>query len=99
MALRTIPIRRSGNRHNLFMGGDREMVMFAGLMAFALIFSAQEFRATIVGLTLWFLGLFIFRLMAKSDPLLRHVYIKYLKYKRYYPATSTPFRENTREGK
>ena len=31
MALRTIPIRRAGNRHNLFMGGDRELVMFSGL--------------------------------------------------------------------
>ena len=50
MALRTIPIRRAGNRHNLFMGGDRELVMFAGLLAFALIFSAQELRATVVGL-------------------------------------------------
>ena len=47
MALRTVPIRRSGNRHNLFMGGDREMVMFSGLLAFALIFSAQELRATV----------------------------------------------------
>jgi hypothetical protein len=42
MALRTIPIRRAGNRENLFMGGDRELVMFSGLLAFALIFSAQE---------------------------------------------------------
>ena len=35
MTLRTIPIRRAGNRHNLFMGGDRELVMFAGVLAFA----------------------------------------------------------------
>ena len=33
MALRTIPIRRAGNRDNLFMGGDRELVMFSGLPA------------------------------------------------------------------
>ena len=50
MALRTIPIRRAGNRDNLFMGGDRELVMFSGLLAFALIFSAQELRATVFGL-------------------------------------------------
>jgi len=25
MALRAIPIRRAGNRENLFMGGDREL--------------------------------------------------------------------------
>ena len=45
MALRAIPIRRAGNRTNLFMGGDRELVMFTGLIAFALVFSAQELRA------------------------------------------------------
>lgn len=94
MALRTIPIRRAGNRHNLFMGGDRELVMFSGLIAFALIFSAQELRATVVGLLLWFGTLFAFRLMAKSDPKLRFVYLRNVKYKRYYPARSTPFRLN-----
>ena len=95
MALRTIPIRRAGNRSNLFMGGDRELVMFSGLLAFALIFSAQELRASIIGLVLWFGALFACRLMAKSDPRLRPVYLRHRKYKRYYPARSTPFRSNT----
>jgi type IV secretion system protein TrbD len=95
MALRTIPIRRAGNRDNLFMGGDRELVLFSGLVAFALIFSAQELRATIVGLVLWFGSLFLFRLMAKVDPKLRFVYIRSRRYKTYYPARSTLFRVNT----
>ncbi len=100
MALRTIPIRRAGNRHNLFMGGDRELVMFTGLMAVALIFSAQEVRASVVGLLLWFGALFMFRLMAKSDPKMRQVYLRQRRYKRYYPARSTPFRVNpTSQGK
>jgi type IV secretory pathway TrbD component len=94
MALRTIPIRRAGNRENLFMGGDRELVMFSGLLAFALIFSAQVLRATVVGLLLWFGALFACRLMAKADPKLRFVYMRHRKYKPYYPARSTPFRAN-----
>jgi type IV secretion system protein TrbD len=94
MALRRIAIRRTGNRHNLFMGGDRELVMFSGLVAFALIFSAQELRATVVGLVLWFGALFACRLMAKSDPKLRSVYLRHRTYKAYYPARSTPFRMN-----
>lgn len=95
MALRAIPIRRAGNRENLFMGGDRELVMFAGLLAFALIFSAQELRATVIGLALWFSALFGCRLMAKHDPKLRHVYLRHRRYRAYYPARSTPFRTNT----
>lgn len=95
MSLRTVPLRRAGNRHNLFMGGDRELVMFTGLMAFALVFSAQELRATVVGVTLWFGALYLLRLMAKSDPMLRAVYMRHRIYKPYYAARSTPFRLNT----
>jgi len=96
MALRTIPIRRAGNRENLFMGGDRELVMFSGLLAGALIFSAQELRATVFGIALWFSALFVLRLMAKSDPKMRHVYLRSRKYVGYYPPRSTPFRKNTK---
>jgi type IV secretory pathway TrbD component len=78
------------------MGGDRELVMFAGLAASALVFSAQELRATVFGIGLWFGALFALRLAAKSDPQLRHVYMRHRRYKPYYPARSTPFRENTR---
>ncbi|WP_373991721.1 conjugal transfer protein TrbD [Duganella sp. BuS-21] len=95
MALRTIPIRRAGNRHNLFMGGDRELVMFAGLLAFALVFSAQELKATLFGLALWFGTLYVCRLMAKHDPKLRQVYLRHRRYARFYPPRSTPFRLNS----
>ena len=96
MALRTIPIRRAGNRTQLFMGGDRELVMFSGLIAFALVFSAQELRASISGLLLWLCSLYLLRLMAKADPQLRFVYLRHRRYQRYYPAQSTPFRSNPR---
>ena len=96
MALRTVPIHRVGNRHNLFMGGDRELVMFAGLLAAALIFSAQEVRATIFGLLLWFGALYACRLMAKFDVQMRQVYLRSRTYRKYYPARSTPFRANTK---
>jgi type IV secretion system protein VirB3 len=95
MPLRTIPIRRAGNRSSLFMGGDRELVMLSGVMAFALIFSAAELRATVVGVVLWFIALFVFRLMAKADPRMRAVYLRHRRYAEYYPAHATPFRENT----
>jgi len=95
MALCTVPIRRAGNRPNLFMGGDRELVMFSGVLSFALIFSAQEYRATAFGLLLWFTTLYACRLMAKHDPLMRQVYLRHRRYRRYYPARSTPFRINS----
>ncbi|HEX7639158.1 MAG TPA: conjugal transfer protein TrbD [Burkholderiaceae bacterium] len=94
MALRAIPIRRSGNREQLFMGGDREFVMLAGLLAVALIFSAMTLYSAVIGVLLWIGALFSARLMAKSDPKLRHVYLRHRRYPAYCPARSTPFRVN-----
>lgn len=95
MSIRPIPIRRAGNRDSLFMGGDRELTMFAALLAGALIVTSQNWLATIFGIVLWVFALFVFRLMAKSDPKMRHVYLRHRKYQSYYPAHSTPFRINT----
>jgi len=94
MALRSVPIHRVANRDSLFMGGDRELVMLAGLLAAALIFTAQDLRATVFGIALWFGGLFAFRLMAKSDPKMRDVYLRHRKYEKVCPPRSTPFRDN-----
>lgn len=97
MALRKIPVRRAANRPNLFMDGDREMVMFSALLAGALIFSAQTWYAAAYGLAGWFLMLWLLRLMAKFDPLMRQVYLRHRRYhQRVYLARSTPFRVNTR---
>lgn len=96
MSLRTIPIRRCGNRPSLFMGGDRELVMFSGLLSAILVFAAQDWLAAIAGIVMWFLSLKGLRLMAKSDPYMRAVYLRQRRYQAYYPARSTPFRENKR---
>jgi len=69
--------------------------MFTGLIAFALVFSAQELRATLYGMILWLGSLYLLRLMAKADPQMRVVYLRHRRYQRYYPAQSTPFRINT----
>jgi len=94
MAVRTVPIRRAGNRDNLVLGADRELVMMAGLLAGALIFSAHELKAGIFGVGMWFFALYALRVMAKADPKMRFVYMRQRLYKKYYPARSTPFRTN-----
>jgi|SRR4051812_12841373 type IV secretion system protein VirB3 len=94
MAIRTVPIHRAGNRDNLILGADREIVMFTGLLAGALIFSAQEIKACIFGVVLWVAALQVLRLMAKADPKMRFVYLRQRRYRMYYAPRSTPFREN-----
>lgn len=94
--LHKIPVRQVGNRPNLFMGGDRELVMFSGLLAFVLIFAAQDLIALVAGLGLWFVAVRQLREMAKYDPLLRYVYLRHRTYQKHYPPRSTPFRINQR---
>lgn len=95
MALRRVPIRRVGNRHNLYLNGDRELVMFTGLLCGVMIFVVQSWLAAFLGIALWFYGLWVLRKMAKSDPLMRKVYFRALRYQAYYPPRATPFRNNT----
>lgn len=96
MSLRSIPIRRCGNRPSLFMGGDRELVMFSGLLSAILIFAAQDWLAALAGLVIWSLTLKWLRLMAKSDPYMRAIYLRQRHYQAYYSARSTPFKVNKR---
>lgn len=96
MKLRKIPIRRCSNRESLFLGGDRELIMFAGVLAGSLIFSAQTSLSFVFGVSLWVFALASCRLMAKYDPKMRQVYLRHREYQKYYPPRSTPFRENKR---
>lgn len=41
MALRTVPIHQSLTRPTLLLGCDRELIISSGVVAFALVISAQ----------------------------------------------------------
>ena len=94
MSLARAKIHRAGIRPHLFLGGDRELVLFTGLIAFALTVPSFQWASIATGIALWLVVLYLLRQMAKSDPLMRHVYLRQLRYGRYYPARSTPRREN-----
>jgi type IV secretion system protein TrbD len=94
MALRRVTLHRAGIRPHLFLGGDRELVLFSGLIACVLIFGCLQWQTIVTGVTLWTVALFILRRMAKADPLMRSVYMRHRNYRRYYPARSRPYRRN-----
>lgn len=93
--LESVPIHRALTRANLFLGGDREMVMFSGLIAGTLVFYAFEIKSAMVGIAFWIFALFVLRLMAKHDPKLRQTYMRHRLYRAYYPPHSTPWRNNS----
>ena len=86
------PIHRSLSRPNLLMGADRELVMMTGLAAAVLIFVVLTIYSALAGIVIWFLVIGALRLMAKSDPLMRQVYLRHIGYQAYYHPTTSPWR-------
>jgi type IV secretory pathway TrbD component len=94
MALQRAKIHRAGIRPHLFLGGDRELVLFTALIAFVLSVPSFQWVSIATGIVLWLIALFLLRQLAKADPRMRHVYLRQLRYRRYYPARSRPYRDN-----
>ena len=86
-------IHRALSRPNLLMGADRELVLLTGLAAVILIFVVLAWYATLLGIAIWVVAVAALRMMAKADPLMRKVYIRHIRYRPTYRATSTPFRQ------
>lgn len=85
---REVIIHQSANRPNQLMGGDRELVLVTILITVALAFSL----ASVWGLALagaWHVSaLAALKRMGKADPLLRHAYMRHIRYRPFYPARS-----------
>ncbi len=85
-------IHRALSRPNLLMGADRELVLITGLAAIILIFVVLTVFSALFGIAVWIVVVAALRMMAKSDPMMRRIYIRHISYKPTYRATSTPWR-------
>ena len=85
-------IHRALSRPNLLMGADRELVLLTGLAAVILIFVVLTIYSALFGIAVWIGIVGLLRMMAKSDPLMRKVYVRHISYKPYYKATTSPWR-------
>jgi type IV secretory pathway TrbD component len=92
--LRRTPVYRALTRPNLFLGGERELVLITAIVCAGVAASGVNIVAAAVGLTVWLLCIGVFRMMAKADPRMSKVYLRQLKYRPYYPARSRPFRRD-----
>jgi type IV secretion system protein VirB3 len=75
------------------MGADRELVLLTALAAIILIFVVLTWYAALFGIAIWLVAVAALRMMAKSDPLMRRVYLRHIAYKTSYRATSSPWRK------
>jgi type IV secretion system protein VirB3 len=74
------------------MGADRELVLITGLAAIILIFVVLTTYSALFGITVWMIVVGLLRVMAKSDPLMRQVYVRHISYRPHYRPTSSPWR-------
>jgi len=83
---RKIPLRVSLLRPNLFMGGEKRLVMTGGLLAGVLILSNMASLFTwAAGLVVFVVVLALSRKFAKKDPFLSEVFRRQMQYQAYYP--------------
>jgi len=85
-------IHRALSRPSLLMGADRELALITGLAAVILIFVVLTAYSALFGIAVWIVIVGLLRMMAKSDPLMRQVYLRHISYKPYYRATTSPWR-------
>jgi len=87
-------IHRALSRPNLLLGADRELVLITGLASAILIFVVLTVYSALIGIGAWITIVGVLRMMAKSDPLMRQIYIRHISYKPYYKPTSSPWRRS-----
>lgn len=85
---REVAIHQSANRPNQILGGDRELVLVAMLVAVSLAFSLASFWGAGVSIGFWVASVAVLQRMGKADPMMRHIYMRHIRYKPFYPAKS-----------
>lgn len=86
--LETATIYKSLHKPNLFLGAEREPILIAALVPLALVPSAFSLIMLVVGVFFWVIASFFLRAMAKKDPLLTKIWLRFIKKQNYYPAKS-----------
>jgi type IV secretory pathway TrbD component len=85
---REVVIHQSANRSNLLLGGDRELVLVMVMIAGGLAFSLATWWGIGLSVVLWIGAVAALQRMGKADPLLRHIYMRNIRYAAFYPAKS-----------
>jgi type IV secretory pathway TrbD component len=81
-------MRTSLSRPQQLLGGDREMVIMAGLGAAMMAVSVMTFVSFLIATVGFWATVAVLARIGKADPMMRKVYGRHLQYKDFYPAKS-----------
>lgn len=85
---RNVAIHPAINRPNQLLGGDRELVLSAVLIAATLGLSLGTWWGVVLAVLFWIGAIGALQRMGKADPQLRQVYLRHIRYRQFYPAKS-----------
>lgn len=94
MELMQTPIYRALYRPNLLLGGERELVLIGALLSAGTAMVGLTIPAFIAGAIIWLVCMAATPLLARADPNMAKVYLRYLKYQHHYLARSTPWQQS-----
>jgi type IV secretion system protein TrbD len=80
------PLYQGMTRPILLMGGERENIIILGAMAGMLCSAGKDVPSTLIAALLFFPGVLISKVVAKTDPWATKIFIKSLQYQGFYPA-------------
>ena len=92
MDARKITIHQSLHRHNLILGGERELVMSSALIALLVGVGGLTLISGVSAFVFWLIAVFILRRMARADPLMSKVWMRHVKQQDFYHAKASRWR-------
>ncbi len=78
----------SVNRPQLLMGGDRELVLMAGLLCGVMAVSVMTIMSFLIAGVSFGVIVMVLAKLGKADPQMRRVYSRHVQYRDFYPAKS-----------
>ena len=91
--MRKVPVHRSLHRRMLVLGGERDLVQGAAVVALMVALSGQTVIAFTAAVVWWFLALYCLQRMGKHDTHMSQVFSRHVKQQDFYPARSAAWRE------
>ncbi len=92
--LNFVPIHRSLHRPNLILGAEREPLFLSMLLPVAFTLSSFSGLMLATSIIFWIIASFFLRNMAKSDPDMGKIWLRFRKYQNYYPAQPTVWQQS-----
>ena len=83
--LSVIPFQKSLLRQDMLWGCERRLVLVLCILVAGLTVGTLSLFASIVGVVIWIIGYAALRKIAKADPQMSMVYLRHIRYRRYYP--------------